>query len=356
MDSFAVFLLVLVLINIVFHSISLYVLLKMRSYYERNIQLVYLGSICCNEFLNCLISAAMFVIRVRYNDSTSNEIEHYFNMVRGNVIFMSYFLTMIALLLDKVLQVLLDINYTVYWNLTKANNLILGIWFFSFLQCTIVFILYFAANIRIMTYFAVYIILGGGITFVVSATISNCYLFYKFRKSRIRPFNNNNRQQSMTRWFSVFKKSRFFIPVMLITIYVLFQLTPAIVYTILVYKTTIDEKNLKIVRLYMAISFNIALLFDSILFIFFEPVVKKFVKKEISNLKVRNNVANEQSRRWREFKRSRIRNITQVSPMSVNEERKVTMTATQYCAEKRIVDVLTSIFGEGNNNRNNING
>lgn len=287
--SISILLLILLLINIVAHIISLCILLKLKPNGERKIHLTYLTSMICNEFIACLLSLISMAAS-KQDPYVAKTINDNLNIIRGNLLYISYWFTMVVIIADRVLEIRINLLYFTHWNIRKASYLILMIWAFSTVLCSAVLVIYHTRGIHIMPYFPSYVMVPLGICFIFISCISYTYIFKKFRESLISPQENPNYRPNQVSCFTAFRKSRFFLTVLLISTYILFQLLPVIVFTILSERYWIGKKDQTYIRLYIAFSYNIAILIDNFVCIFLEPNVKKFVKRFFRNRQMRSEI------------------------------------------------------------------
>ena len=265
---FSIILLLLVVANIIFHCIGIHLLFVLKHNGQHTIHLMHLLNLCFLELFCSLVSLLTFVIKlIKFNDCTvAKEIEIYINTFKGCLLLPTYFLTMVVILIDKVLEIMMNIRYAVIWNKKKAKMVITIVWMSSAAFYLAVSIVYRTTKINIMTYYPKYLMLPANMVYVVFALASYAYIFYNFNKSRMLPLGKGNKQS----FYQVFRKSRFFIPLTLILIYIIFQAIPTILFVLL---TGLVNKTY--IRLYIAFSYNVAMLFDSWICIFLEPRVKQ---------------------------------------------------------------------------------
>ena len=301
---FGIIHLILVLANIFFHCTGIYLLILLKYNVEGKIHLIYLLSVCCSELISSIISLSTLLLTViKVPDvAVRKEIEYHFIVVKSTLLLIVYFLTMVVILIDKLLEIMLHITYPVYWNERKAKILIITMWMFGGFLYLSSILVYHIIGFNVIPYFPKYIMLPGNIAYLIFAVISYAYIFYNFNKSRMSPYQGRRTNIAETiNVYNVFKKSRFFIPLTLILVYIIFYIIPTITYILT--KGTIATKH---IRLYVSISFNIAMLFDSWICIFLEPHVKQQLEKMKRNQRERKDIERTRRQRIRESRKRSI--------------------------------------------------
>ena len=172
----------------------------------------------------------------------------------------------------------------------KAKILIISIWIFSVALCLSILIVYWITRVNMMLWFPLIFMLPANIIYIVLASLSYAYIFYNFNKSRILPHGGKGTNDTKALSFChVFRKSRFFIPMSLIFIYICFHAIPTILF--ILYSGVLVRKYM---RIYIALSYNIAMLFDASICIFSEPFVQKQLKKMNRMRRERGKIKDEQ--------------------------------------------------------------
>lgn len=310
---FVIILIFLALLNIVLHCIGVYLLASNRKNvnYSRRIQVIYLLNMSCIELISsilCLLGLVLKIIDLP-DATTAKKIENNLLILKCTLLF-AYFLTMVLVLTDKVLQIMMNITYPVFWDDRKADLVVKLIWSISMLVGTIVFIVHHVNNVHFHLYFP-FIILPANIIYIVMAFAAYTYIFIKFSNAKQSPYGKRTGEKVLN-YRTILKRSRFFIPMSLVMIYIIFQVIPVIVFTLSMLKKSMQEKNIK---LYMFICYNIAMLFDAWLCIFLQPEVKKQFRKILRIRRERRSIEKDCKQRLSLHKKSSI-NTSEV----VNEE------------------------------------
>ena len=272
---FGIVLFILVLGNIISHCAGINILLSLKHCGNGRIHLINLTNLSYVELISSIASLLTLVLGlIKFtNDGIRKEIEYHVNIVRACLLLTVYFLTMVVILVDKVLEVMMDIRYPVIWNERKAKILIISMWTFGicFSLCDI--LVHHITSFSLLPYFPTFFMLPANIAYLIFAIASYIYIFYKFNKSRILPYGGTMKNKALSFGY-VFRRSRFFIPLSLIFIYVIFYVIPTIIFLCL---NGVNAK--KYIRVYIAISYNIAMLFDSWICVFLDPRVKLQLEK-----------------------------------------------------------------------------
>ena len=113
--------------------------------------------------------------------------------------------------------------------------------------------------------------------FILEAIASNTYLLSKLNGSRLAPHNIDiARQQQRPAFSKVFLKSHFIVPVLVSVTFSLF-LGCALV------ESNVSDGERNNVNFFTFMLFNIMILNDAILFLAFEPRIRKMIKNRLRN-------------------------------------------------------------------------
>ena len=144
-----------------------------------------------------------------------------------------YYLTMIYLTADKLFDIRLNLTYYLYWNEMKTKRLLKATWILS---CLIVVLATLVCLCpvncqffgRCMEIFRV-VNTVFDFCFLALAFFTYFFIFRKFKKSRLPPFYQKRLPvPTELSTFAVFKKSRFYIPLLVISSFIVFMVFPDI--------------------------------------------------------------------------------------------------------------------------------
>lgn len=230
----------LIVINVVFDTLAIYLLRALKRNGIESTYLINILNISCTDLMSCLISSSYLILN---NISSSYPVP---NWLLGDLVimdiylvYMVYLLSMVFIVMDKLLEIVLSLRYPTLWNERKSRNTIYCIWVFALMLCTGCLIWHHIQRrdctaIQLQTYLRqmFYLPFLVSIFCTVFAFFSFSYIFYKFNKSRLAPYQSRRRQSSAVKLslFTTFRKSRFFLPLVLIIIFILSRVLPTILY------------------------------------------------------------------------------------------------------------------------------
>ena len=263
-----------IVLNIIFNFILVYVL-GSKCDREGKIDLLYLLNLFCLNLINGLLSLIVFAVKkMNVEREVAKDLDESIMLIKGTFMHIMYSVNMVLILLDKILEITLNIRYHIVWGAETAKRVIVISWMIGAVVAVGGLLVHHIGHFRVMYYLREYLLLPSDIIYVTYAFTGNVYIFYKFRKSRMEPHSVGGSQTPRISLFSVFRKSRFFIPLIVISIYIVFHISPVMVLTLMPKRNTSQ-----LVRHYVQISHNIALLFDALVCIFVHPVIRKKFKR-----------------------------------------------------------------------------
>ena len=285
-DIFAVTMLSLIMLNIIFHSIGCYLLLKLYKNGKENVQQIYLINLSITHTLGNMFQLISRVLLMVKNGDTA-----YFCIIviLLTLFTFSYYMSMVYITVDKALDILLNIKYPLYWNEHRAKYLVYLTWLVGVLTSVFVFVLHYVGNItveNIADHMFLYVYPLFDFTFVVLAVLCYSFLFHKYKQSRFSPCcpqNNvkifNCKFRAVTgRVLKIFRTSNFYISVLLILTFLIFMVIPNLVY--LVYGVLGGNKS-KTLDDTLLILFNISYLLDAWIYIFAQQPVRRMLFKKL---------------------------------------------------------------------------
>lgn len=279
-------LVLIIILNVFTHCIAIGLIIHvvhMKADHERKIHLSYLMSIFISELIACILTLVLMAIS---NSSQSIATTASINLILLNLSYIPYIALMCIILIDKVLEIMLPFKYIMYWSIAKARGLVFTVWIIGCIVCIVQLLLYHLKGVSFIEYSPIFMLTTGAI-FVVIASLSYTYIFYKFKKSRLLPTRFTLQHNQKSNWFTVFKKSRFFIPVSMISNFLLFQVIPMGVFLFLLFGGLLNAHNSNIIRMFIAVSYNLSTFINSLIGIFLERQIKMFIKKKIRDRKIR---------------------------------------------------------------------
>ena len=191
-----------------------------------------------------------------------------------------YHFNMIYITVNKLIEILLHIRYPVYWNERKAKYLLIVTWVIGIFLSTIVTIAYKLRNFHYDQVFSLYFYPTIDFIFLTLTFTIYGLIFHKFKQTRQCPSqhgsrNSTNQNRSV---FQVFRKSKFYIPVLWITSFVIFTIVPDLIYLF----TSINQDVSLPVSLHACCytSYAISTLVDGCVYVYLQKQVRRLLRRK----------------------------------------------------------------------------
>ena len=264
-------------ITTILHTIGCYLLTHQYTNGLQNSQQLFLINLSVSEgFLN-LLQFLTNNYSVTGTHPSLVEVQHYVKTVRGYGFAVVYFTTMIYLTMDKLFDVLLNIRYLLYWNELRTRSLLLGTWCLSLMSALGASITYYFTHFDVHEKLDLYVYPTLNTIFIVTALLTYGFIFRKYKQTRIPPVP-----------LPVSEESRFYIPVLLISTYIVFMCIPSFTQTIHValgYKHDYDVIINNVLRILWSMSY----LSDAIIYIFLRKSVRRLLQAKFGCFFVRRS-------------------------------------------------------------------
>ena len=195
-------------------------------------------------------------------------------------------MSMVYITLDKALEILLHVNYPTLWNEEKAKHLVYLTWFIGLLWCTCMYLVYTLTNVNfdsVADMFFLYITPFFDFSFILLAVVSYGFLFHKYKLSQSPPatcasavVKHKNSGNKCSRLFKIFRTSRFYVSVLLITSFMLFMVLPNLVY---MFYGVMGQHKSRGLDDALLVLFNCSYLVDAWIYIFAQPAVSHLIRR-----------------------------------------------------------------------------
>jgi len=215
-------------------------------------------------------------------NSIYHDIGEYVLIISFTGISVVYYLDMIYITIDKMMDIVLNIKYPVYWNEQKAKNLLICTWLFASVICVTVVSLHISIQFDWKTIFFKYVYTTVGIAFVILAFITYSFIFHKFKQSQTPPVQRSVHTKSI-RTITVFRKSRFHIPLLIILSFMIFMIVPDLTY---LFVAVLNERKAPLVLAICWISYCISNLIDAWIYIFMQRRVRRHLSQHSTIIKL----------------------------------------------------------------------
>ena len=259
--------------NIVGHTVGCYVLYSAYRNREQKILLFYILSLSFTEILwNVMLSLHLLLDYVGYQEAMK-----FVGVLSAGVSGMVY-MCYLYIALNRLLEIVLNIRYSIYWNEQKAKSLVFVTGTSCFLFSTLMAVMSLRPSfgyVRTIRIFYMYIEPPAKALFLLIVIPIYIFLFQKFRKCRTAlPSLTDVPHPSL---WSTFCHSKFYTAVLLTFSYALFMVVPTFVirHHVLSSKYTSSGRKKLSLRLLFDIVVRLSCLLDVWIYLSTEKYVKQ---------------------------------------------------------------------------------
>ena len=237
------------IINLMLHSFGLTLLCSVYRGGRKTAQQLYLMNISLTEammsFLNAL-SVLLFIVYFCTHTPKVVDIAIYIGFIANSGGYLLYFSSMLFITCDRFFIVLFYTKYITKWNIRKTLRMIASAWIVNFFVALVtILVLLFVGDEKILAQnvdkvFSLYIPTTLNVMFLVFAVIAYSVMFRKYlvshRTTRTYSFTHGTALRSDANvkgesLFQIFRKSRFFVSVLVIFSYLMFLVIPSLIYS-----------------------------------------------------------------------------------------------------------------------------
>ena len=256
-------LVIIMLINISLHTIGIYLLRCHQKNTGGDVQDVYIMNMNVVEIALNLFSLLLMLLHSVQLVNFAEKIVEYIYIIDHTVLNFTFYMNTVYLALNKLLNILLNLKYSVYWNIQKAKYLVFGTWIVG-VVISVCIILSFELSEFDYEIFDMYffIILDCLVLFVSISSYG--YIFHKYKETRRLPFQGKHQPNQSI--FYIFRKSKFYVCVLLILTFSVFVIIPDLIFECLnIYHANDNVQSLLFVIAFLyAISYSV----DAIIYIY----------------------------------------------------------------------------------------
>ena len=289
-DIAYIVLLLLCSINCLLHGLALVILLKLNKQHRRSSQWCCLVNLCASELLQNVLRFVLYSLKLywdihpRESKIVGNSIIHIQLVLNTGIIYLCL-LGMILITGDRLLCILLDLRYRIYWSYLKTQALVFWTWVTNLsiaivLSChmhTIISERHYTAA-QNMDNLLIYVLTTLSLFFLSFATLSYGIIFHKYLISRREALTDDVTPLSAWR---AFQSSKFFISVLLVGSFLFLWVVP----TLIVNFTELTNRNKSLpdsLIHYVNISYVLSDLVDGLIYVFLRPLIQKQIRKRFS--------------------------------------------------------------------------
>lgn len=274
-------------LNVLIHAFGLYLLLCVFHDGNSNVQLIYILNLCVSELLINLIGVVILSVSFCFAHSSHETIivlqnvYQFLIVVLETGILLVYYMCMFIITLDRLMEILLNIRYPIFWNEIRAKRLMICIWIVCLAIGITLSTLTYTYRMSFETTFIQYIYPTLDVSFLLLAALTYIFIFKKFKSSRVAPIRLHRASVQVIKLtvIQVLKKSQFKVPILLITSFLLLMEVPNLVF--LFENVLLHQRKSQGFIAYSVISILISYLVDGYIYIFLQAKVKAKMKKKL---------------------------------------------------------------------------
>ena len=191
-----------------------------------------------------------------------------------------FFMAILFIIMDRFLSVLLNVKYGIYCTKKRIKRLLITTWVIGSVIAVSISVAQYTCNYewehKLYIYF--YPIMEFSIIAVTFATYS--FIFSRYKKSlqqhrttRCGEFNTTSSSS-----FTLFRKSKFYIPVLLVGTFIVFMVLPDMV---MLYYGVLGNNMSETLSAFCMLSYSLSNLADGWIYIFMQPPVVLFLKRRL---------------------------------------------------------------------------
>ena len=233
------------------------------------------------NFLQFLLNPVWRMVSM--NPSVVEKCQDYILLIRGYGFVIVYYVTMIYIALDRLLDIMLNIKYHLYCDEIKAKYMMGITWVITAVVTTVASLLHAFLGLEMHAILFLYIHPTLDIIFVVIACVTYSLIFREYKKIRLPPGTNKSMRQPSI--LQVFRRSRFYVSTLLIATFVLFMVIPEMVHVYIF--SIMDNRGNQHGHVYADVNtacricFSLGYLSDVFIYVFMEPPVKQLLLKTL---------------------------------------------------------------------------
>ena len=267
--------------NILIHTLGLYLLRCLHKSGRGNVQMVYIVNLSLTELIVNIFSFVRNLLRVipfsSFHSNEFKEVVMYSYILDYAILKFCLYMWMLYITVDRVCGVLLNITYPSYWDISKAKWLVTVTWLIGITTFIAAALVYALKKDEVQLFMiANYFIIIFDFTFVVTAISSYCFIFYKFQKTRKDSLLGRNASNTQQNLWKIFRRSRFYVSVLLISTYIIFTIFPDLMWTFGVVGDVHTAGGFL-----MSIMYAVSYFADGAIYIFTHGKVKKLLWRKL---------------------------------------------------------------------------
>lgn len=267
--------------NVIIHSFGSYLLISAhRRSGKRNAEKLYILNLSVNAAISNVL-VILIDLPPRFTSDLKStkhayDIQKILVIIKSTGMVLVYILCITYITIDRLVYIVLNIKYSLYWNPNRAKKLLIGTWLLGLVFVVCIVIAFKTNDFEFQYLFNIYFYPPIEFLFLVLAIVTYCFIFYKYRRARQPPVDSINRNHRQSFW-NVFRSSRFFIAVLIIASFVIFVIVPDIYLFLSALVQQEKVQQLVACRIFFALSD----MFDAFIYIYFQKEVRKIMFEKL---------------------------------------------------------------------------
>ena len=251
-----------------------------------------------NVYFTWLSTEEILSISISIPGVVVNQVKEYLLIVMFTGISFAFYMGMLYIILDRLLSIVLHMRYRVYCTSTSIKCVLITTWFVGGVMILTVSVARYKFNFDWETIFYIYFYPTLAFAIILVTFVTYSFIFSKYKKSYIthrtrRSIQSGQSKKTTVSSFTLFRKSKFYIPALLVGTFIVFMVVPDLVMLFYgVLGNNMSDTLFDVCMLSYAVS-NIA---DGSIYIFMQPAVISLLKTVV--LKFFNPVTRRSKRRW----------------------------------------------------------
>ena len=267
------------LVNVSLHSVGFYLLFCTYKRGSKTVQKLFLINLSLTE---CIINFIKFLLLADnlINNDNNEYVIQYVMLVLGSGLYYIYMLTMFFITADRLFGALFPIQYITSVTTSIATRLLIGTWCVNILISVSIALMRKLLTMQVHEiYFPLIYVIGAlNVIYLVFGIITYSIIFWKYTTSTRQ---RKSRPESL---FQIFRNSKFYIAILLITSFLLLSVMPYLISTILVIENS-DSINMFLFTLpecYVPVTLSDTV--DAIIYIFMQVSVRTLLVEKLSHV------------------------------------------------------------------------
>ena len=301
----SVTLLSLNVVNVFLHTLGCYLIVFLYKNGLKGAQQWYLINLTvCELIMNLLELLRRLCHLIHFSSHVHTyiqRVEYYLMVILFTGVTPIFYFIMTYLTVDRLLTVAFSLKYSAFWDEGRARKLAIGTWLIGAISCICVSVSDQEYQYNWKDFFFKYIFPTFEIIFSILAVVTYSKLFKKHRKSYKMSQNirhcrsRRNAVRKVTTSLRIFWKSRFIISVNIIASFLLFRLTPTLVY--LVYGILLHNHS-DMLLTSCSIGYSLHNITNAFIYTFLTVSVKSLMFDRVKKFFNRNKISDASKGSW----------------------------------------------------------